>query len=181
MTGPEARCRFAGPDDLPAVEEMLRSFLLEQATAGSAVQVTRRTVDWHRDLARSYVRGSLFGVVVLAEVQVPGGPDSDQPCPWKVVGFVLAGEDLGQPRLDTSWGRQAVVWGAWVAPSHRKLGTALAMLSWGRPQLVEQGFATAVMSVREENAEGDALTRAFGARPVERVFRFALSEEPRHG
>lgn len=156
--------RLALSSDLGAFEEMLRAFLLEQAAAGSTVQVTRRTVDWYRDLARSYVLGSLFGVLVLAEEGAP-------------VGFALAGEDLGQPRLDSDLGRQAAVWAVWVNPAHRKHGTGLAMLSFGRPLLVDQGFQTAVTSVREGNVEGDALTRGFGARPMEQLFRVALRED----
>lgn len=155
--------RLGTPEDLPAFEAMLRLYLLEQASAGSPVQVTRRTVDWYRDLARSYLQGSMFGVLVLAL-----GPEGNP------VGFALAGEDLGTPRLDTTLGRTAVVWLAWVQPQLRKGGTALSMLHWGQPRLRDLGFRTAVMTVREGNAEGEALTRAFGAKPAERMFSCAL-------
>jgi len=163
--------RLAGLNDLPVFEQMLRAYLAEQEDAGSPVRLTRRTVDWYRDLARAYVRGSLFGVLVLSEVEGPVGP---QP-----VGFALAGEDLGEPRVDTMLGRTAVVWLTWVAPAHRKDGRALDMLIWGRPTLLEQGFEVASMSVREDNTQGHALCLAFGAEPVERLYRFPLKEEPR--
>lgn len=166
-------CRHALPEHLPALEEMIRSYLLEQATAGSPTRVTRRTVDWYRDLARSYLRGSLFGSVVVAEVEGPAGP--------QVVGFAMAGEDLGTPRVDTDLGKVAVVWLVWVRPEHRKLGTALSMLSYGRPRLVEQGFVTAAMGVRTGNSESHALCRAYGAQPEETVYHAPLNKEPGHG
>lgn len=159
-------CRLAVAADLPVIEEMLRSFLLEQLAQGSPVQVTRRTMTWYRDLVRSYVRGSLFGVVVLAL-------EGEQP-----VGLAVAGEDVGEPRLDTSYGRTAVVWGAWVEPAHRKQGTALAMLSYGQPFLMEQGFVGAVMSAREDNREAEALISSFGAHLVERIYRFVFLGGP---
>lgn len=162
----EPRLRFGTVLDLPAFEEMLRSFLLEQAGAGSPIQVTRRTVDWYRDLAHSYLKGGLFGGLALAEAEGPVGP---QP-----VGFVLWGEDPGVPRLDTDLGRVAVVWLIWVRPEHRKLSTALRLLHFGEPEAVKLGFKTALMNIRTDNTEGQALARAFGARPVEMVLRWGL-------
>jgi len=163
--------RLAALTDLPVFEVMLRAYLAEQEEAGSPVRLTRRTLDWYRDLARAYLRGSLFGVLVLSEAEGPVGP---QP-----VGFALAGEDLGEPRVDTTIGRTAVVWLTWVAPEHRKGERALSMLRFGRPTLLEQGFEVASMSVREDNPQGHALCLAFGAESVERLYRFPLKEEPR--
>lgn len=166
--------RFAQPGpDLQVFEEMLRRYLAEQQAAGGAVQLTRKTVDWYRDLARIYVHGSGFGVVVFAEED---GPVGRQP-----VGFAMAGEDLGIPRIDTTLGKVATVWITWVDPTRRKTGAGLGMLLFGRPRLLELGFETAAMSVREENTEGLALCHAFGAQPVERFLRFRLEEEPGHG
>jgi len=162
--------RFAEPGDLSAFEEMLRTYLKEQE-ASSPVRLTRKTVDWYRNLAHSYLKGSLFGTLVLGEVESEVGP--------QVVGFALAGEDLGQPRVDTTLGKVAVVWLVWVAPEHRKSLAALGMLLFGRPKLLELGFETAVMDVRENNPEGKALTLAFGAHPEEMVYHFPLKEEPR--
>jgi hypothetical protein len=97
-----------------------------------------------------------------------------------VKGFALAGEDFGQPRLDTTWGKSAVVWLVWVDPTSRKNGAGLGMLTFGRPRLLELGFEVAVMSVRHPNLEGQALTLAFGAEPEECSYVFRLKEEP-HG
>jgi ribosomal protein S18 acetylase RimI-like enzyme len=160
--------RLATPADLPAWEDRLRAYLLEQEKS-SPVRLTRRTLDWYRNLAHSYLKGSLFGVLVLAMKEA------------EMTGFALGGEDPGTPHLDTNLGRQAVVWLVWVDPAHRQSGLGLGMLSFGRPHLVELGFETAVMSVRAANAEGVRLTEAFGARLEELIYLFPLREEPHHG
>lgn len=164
--------RFATEEDLPRIETMLRSYLQEEEDRGSPVRFTRKTLDWYRDLARAYVLGGAFGVVVLGEVDSEAGTE--------VAGFALSGEDPGVPRWDHSLGRVAVVWIAWVAREHRKSGIGLRMLHFGRPRLLELGFETAVMSVRTGNAEGQALTLGFGAGPAEAAYHFRLEEEP-HG
>ena len=162
--------RFAHFQDLKKLDPMLRDYLHEQREAGSPVLPTQRTFNAYRDMARAYLSGSLFGVLVLAE---------DEGTP---VGFVLAGENTsGGTRFDTSLGKVAYVWLVWVAPHVRKHGVGLSMLSFGRPRLVELGFNVAAMTVREDNTEGQALTLAFGASPTEREFLFDLAEKPHHG
>ena len=154
-------CRLGIPADLPAFEVMLRRYLLEQRKDGSPVRVTKKTVDFYRELADSYLRGSLFGGLVLAE---EGG---------QLAGFVLGGEDTGGgSRLDTDLGRVLIVWAIWVEKTHRKVGTALTMLRFAQLKSLELGFEVAVMSVREENKQGLALVRAMGVQPVERIFTF---------
>jgi hypothetical protein len=143
---------------------MLRTYFLEQRAMGSPVLVTQRTLDFYRGLARSYIGGSLFGGLALA-----GEPAH---------AFLLGGEDPGQPPLDLDLGRVAMVWLIWVAPEHRQTRLALDLLSWGRHRLLEWGFETALMCVRDDNVAGLALTHAFGARPEERIYRFPLREEP---
>jgi len=162
--------RLATLEDLPQVELMLRGYLAEQEGDGSPVLLTRKTLDWYRDLARSYLAGSQFGVVVLGEVESEAGPE--------VVGFALSGES-GPPHLDTNLGKVAIVWIDWVTGEHRKSGVGLGMLLFGWPSLVEMGFDTAMMSVREGNPGGAALCRAFGAFPVEQHFHYPLKETPR--
>jgi len=159
--------RFATLDDMPAFETMLRAYLMEQEAHGSPVQCTRKTFNFYRDLAHFYLKGTLFGVLVLTEEE-------------GVKGFALAGEDFGQPRLDTTWGKSAVVWLVWVDPTVRKTGAGLGMLTFGRSRLLELGFEVAVMSVRNQNLEGQALTLSFGAAHEESSYIFSLKEEP-HG
>lgn len=162
--------RIATQADLPQFELMLRGYLAEQEAVGSPVLFTRMTLDWYRDLAWDYVTGSRFGVIVLGEVESEAGQE--------VVGFAMAGEG-GQPHLDTNLGRVAVVWIDWVAPEHRKARVGVSMLLFGWPTLLEMGFDTAAMSVREGNEQGEALCRSFGAFPVERFFHYPLKEAPR--
>ena len=147
---------------------MLRLYLAEQQAAGDPVLLTTRSVDGFRALASSYLTGSLFGIVVLAET--PKGP----------AGFVLVGEQPGQPMLDTTLGRVANVWIAWTPQDRRKGGVALAMLSFGRPYLVEMGFKTASMSVRADNERGRRLSESFGAVLAEHFYTFPLAEQPAH-
>lgn len=161
----EPAIRFGRQSDLPAFELALRSYLLEQRKTGSPVRVTRQTVDFYRGLCENYLRGSLFGFLILAEEA------------GRLVGFVLVGEDTGPPRLDTALGREAAVWLAWVAEPFRKTGLGIGMLRFGLPRAVELGFETATMTVREENQEGLALCRAFGARVAERLLIFPVREE----
>ena len=162
---------FATTKELPAIERMIRLYLAEQEDNGSPVQLTKRTVDAYRLLASSYLVGSLFGVVVLAILETAeAAPET--------VGFALAGEDIGLPRFDTSLGRLAQVWIDFVEPAYRKSGAGIGMLLFGRSRLLELGFETAAMSVREGNTAGRALTEAYGSRFVERLYHFSLKEEP---
>lgn len=148
---------------------MLRHYLSEQEKVGT-VRLTRRTLDVYRDIGRSYTSGGLFGTLVFAERDSGVGP---QP-----FGFALAGEDFTGLRLDTTLGRVAFVWLVWVTPSERQTGAGLAMLLFGRPRLLELGFETASLGVREGNTEGHALSRAFGATVNERQYLFPLKEAP---
>lgn len=163
-------CRFASAEDLPIFEKMLRAYLLEESETGSRMLFTRRTMDWYRTLGRSYVLGALFGSIVLAVVESEVGS--------QVVGFVLEGEDEGEPRLDTNLGRRAQMWIVWVDPAHRRAGAALDMLRFGCPRLVELGFETMGMGTREENSGAQALAKALGAQPTERLYFLPLKEEP---
>lgn len=158
--------RLATLEDFPAFETMLRACLVEEEMAGGQVLATRKTLDHYREMARHYLSGRLFGILILAEDPGP-------------IGFVLTGEDAGSKVVDTPTGKVAYVWQAWVDPTHRKSGVGIGMLVWGRPMLVEMGFQTAVMSVLESNPEGQALTLSFGAKAVDRVYHFPLKEEPR--
>jgi ribosomal protein S18 acetylase RimI-like enzyme len=95
------------------------------------------------------------------------------------VGFALAGEAPFIPWVDTEHGRTATVWIAWVEPRMRQKGIALGMLAFGEPRLLELGFEIAAMSVREENPEGQKLSEAFGAKPLERFYHYTLGNS--HG
>ena len=161
------KIRLATKDDMPAFVLLLRECLLEEEIMGQQVLATRRTVEHYREFAWQYVTGGLFGVLVLAEDN------------GAIRGFALAGEDTGDRRVESTSGRVAYIWQAYTSPSYRKDGVALSLLIWGRPFLLEMGFETAVMSVLESNLEGQALTLSFGAKPVDRVYHFALKEEPR--
>lgn len=159
--------RFAQPGpDTSAYDEMLRHYLMEDQKAGSPVRMTRRTLDFYRDLARGYLIGSTSGVLVFAQEDSAVGP---QP-----VGFTLAGESPFIPWIDTEHGKTATVWIAWVEPRFRNKGSALAMLAFGEPRLLELGFEIAAMSVREENPSGQALSLSFGAKPIERFYHYTL-------
>jgi len=160
--------RFAVPADLPAITLMLRAYLMEQQESGSPVLYTKRTLAAYEELARAYLAGGMFGVVVLSY-------EGD-----RLVGFALAGEDTGGLRYDTTLGKVAFIWVVWVLPSHRKTGAGLGMLTFGRARLLELGFVTASMSVRENNPQGQALTLSYGAVPTEREYLFDLRGEPAH-
>ena len=162
--------RLAQYADLGAVESMLRYYLQEQWTSGDPIVPSNRSVQVFQDLARSYINGSGFGVVVLAHE-----PGQEAP-----VGFVLAGEHPGATVFDTVLGKVAVIWIAWTHPAHRKAGLGLGMLSFVRPHLVGMGFLTATMTVRDGNEMGNAISLAFGAKPTERVYFYTLPEEPAH-
>jgi len=151
--------RLATPEDLPVVTTMIREFLLEQHKDGSPVLVSRLSVEFYRDLARSYVTGSLAGVVALDDT-----------------GFAMMGEDWGLPRIDSSLGRAAIVWCVWVTPSERRHHRMLELLRFAEGQLQELGFELGVMHVREANTAGRALSEAFGATLVERVYHYDLSK-----
>lgn len=159
--------RFAVPGpDLSAFDEMLRRYLMEEAKAGSPVRMTRRTLDFYRDLARGYLIGSDFGVLVFAQDDSAVGP---QP-----VGFALAGGSPFFTWIDTEHGKTATVWIAWTEPRFRKQGVGIGMLAFGEPRLLELGFEIAAMSVREGNPGGDKLSLAFGAQPIERFYHYTL-------
>lgn len=161
--------RLAAPGDLPAFDAMLRLYLIEHTgEPASRVLLTPRTVDYHRNLARYYLAGNLFGIVTLAE-------EAEAP-----VGFALIGEETGRVALDTRWGKAASVWAAWVTPALRQAGVALSMLSFSRDRLLEMGFEVVFMSVVEANKAGQALSLAFGAVPLERVYYYPLKERPAH-
>lgn len=149
--------RLATFNDTPAVVGMLRRFLAEQEDLGSPVRLTTRTLDEYRDLARSYMMGSRFGLVVL-----------------DTHGMVIIGEDTGAPRFDTTLGKLAVVWIAYVVPEARDKKLALSMLHFALPHVRDLGFDTAVMGVREGNAAGRALTEGFGAQLTERIYHYSL-------
>lgn len=155
---------LATPADIPRLTEATRQYLTEQAKLGGTVLLTPRTLDFYRDLLRSYLMGSLFGTVVIAE-------DPDR----HLAGFALAGEPTSPPSIDTSYGKMLVVWLVWVAPEHRQSGLGLKMLLYGQPYAVSQGFETAVMHVREGNPMGQGLTESFGATPHEQAYLFDLS------
>ena len=157
--------RFAQVEDMLAYEEMLRHFLLEQEKAGSPVRLTRRTLNFYRDLAFGYVIGAEPGVVVFALHDTPAGP---QP-----IGFTVAGQ-AAPDILDTTHGKIATVWITWVDPAHRRKDLGIGMLLYGEPRLVELGFETAAMTFREDNPEGRALGIAFGAVPIERYYHYRL-------
>lgn len=159
------RFATAGPD-LSCFDELLRRYLMEESKAGSPVRMTRRTLDFYRDLARGYLIGAESGVLVFAGEDSAVGP---QP-----VGFALAGGSPFFPWIDTEYGKTATVWIAWMEPRFRQKGTALGMLAFGEPQLLEMGFEVAAMSVREENPSGQALSLAFGAKPIERFYHYTL-------
>lgn len=160
------KLRLATLSDLPVVTKLLRAFLAEQ-DGRTPVQFTRRTLDAYLDWFRQYLEGGLAGVVVLAE-------DEDGPA-----GMAVGGAGVGPCLLDLNLGRVALVSVVWVVPSQRKHGLALQMLSFGQPHLVEMGFVTATMTAWEDNAEGHALCRAFGASPAERTYHFPLQEADR--
>lgn len=160
--------RLATYADLESVSNLLRYYLQEQWASGDPIIPTNRSVQTYHDLVRGYINGSSFGIVILAEQQ------------GEVVGFVLTGEHPSRNAFDTTLGKVAVVWIAWTHPAHRKGGTALGMLSFGRPHLVAMGFQTATMTVRSNNEQGRALTLAFGAEPAESTYLFPLAEEPAH-
>lgn len=155
----------AGPD-LSAYDELLRRYLMEETKAGSPVRMTRRTLDFYRDLARGYLIGSDFGVLVFADEDTAVGP---QP-----VGFALAGGSPFIAWIDTEHGKTATVWITWAEPRLRQQGIGLGMLAFGEPRLLELGFEIAAMSVREENPSGQALSLAFGAKPIERFYHYTL-------
>jgi hypothetical protein len=161
------RFRFAGPGpDLSAFDEMLRRYLMEEAKAGSPVRMTRRTLDFYRDLARGYLIGAEAGLLVFAE---------DETAVWpQPTGFTLAGAGPWLTWIDTEHGKTATVWITWMEPRFRKKGAALGMLAFGEPKLLDLGFEVAAMSVREENPSGQKLSLAFGAQPIERFYHYAL-------
>lgn len=159
--------RFATPGpDLSAFDELLRKYLMEDQKNGSPVRMTRRTLDFYRDLARGYLIGHSFGILVFADEDTAVGP---QP-----IGFTLAGDSPFFPWIDTEHGKTATVWISWVEPRFREKRTALGMLAFGEPKLLELGFEIAAMSVREENPGGQALSLAFGAKPLERFYHYTL-------
>jgi len=161
--------RIAGPEDFPAFDTMLRSFLGEQETReGCRMLFTRRTLERYRELARGYLSGQRFGGVVLGEIETEAGHE--------LAGFALCGEDDGPTAVDMTFGKIAILWMVWISPEHRKSGLGFAMLQYALPTLVEMHFDTVLMSVREGNAEGDALRRAMGALPMERCFSYAVKE-----
>lgn len=162
--------RFGDPEDFPRFEAMLRLYLAEEEERGSPVRFTHRTLNWYRELGRSYLWGQAHGVIVFGEVESEAGKE--------VAGFALSGESHDSP-WDHNLGRIAVVWIVWVATEHRKSGIASTMLRFGRSRLVEMGFETAVMSVRYGNQEGQGLTLGFGAGAAEAAYHFRLEEEPR--
>jgi len=155
--------------DLAPFDAMLRAYLREEENLGSPVRLTVQTLDSYRKLAGAYVRGAMAGVIVFAEED--GRP----------VGFAMAGEDTAASGIETTLGRVAFVWIAWVEEAHRKAGVGLSMLKYGRPRLLDLGFQTASMNTREGNSVGEALCAAYGAREVERVYHVPLAREPGHG
>lgn len=166
--------RFAQPGpDLSAYDELLRRYLMEDSKAGSPVRMTRRTLDFYRDLARGYLIGQTSGLLIFAEEDTAVGP---QP-----VGFTLTGESPFLPWIDTEHGKTATVWIAWVEPRFREKAVGIGMLAFGEPRLLELGFEIAAMSVREKNQAGQALSIAFGAEPIERFYHYTLGGGPHHG
>ena len=135
---------------------------------GSHVTVCRQNLNVYRDLARSYLKGSLFGVAVLAEQA------------GELVGFGLAGEDWDEPRLDLDVGKIVHIWILWVREDFRRSGLGLEILNAGLPTILDMGFETAHMTVLNDNLGGDGISLAFGAQPAERVYLCPLGDR-KHG
>ena len=155
--------RLATPADLPLVTSMIREFLLEQWKAGAPVCVSHKNLEVYRDLARCYLTGSLFGVVVL---------DEDGQA------FVLAGEESGPPRFETTLGKTATLWAAWTSPELRQHGRAKEMVLFACERLSELGIDTLVMASREQNPASQAGAKAIGATLEERVYYRSLKGPP---
>ncbi len=164
------KIRLATTADRASIDTMIRLYLVEQRQIGNPVQVTRQTVSAYRDLSEHYLTGRIPGLVIVASEE-----------DGTLCGLVLAGDLVNPMGIESDYGRQAVVSLAWVQQTHRKTRLGLEMLVWGRPLLVELGFDTATMAIREGNEAGMALARSFGAVPSETLLTYPLREETRHG
>jgi hypothetical protein len=150
------KLRAATLEDLKQVRRLVWEFLKEHDPDGCPGRLSQL-----QDLGLAYLRGDVRGAVVLAE----GGR-----------GMVIG----GAAREDPPATETCQVWVAWTHPDERKTGLALAMLHWGRHRMLELGFTKALMGIVEGNAGGQELARAYGAKPMERLYSFPLLEEP-HG
>lgn len=126
--------------------------LQEQEKDGAKLLATRSNLYQFLDYFESYIGGSLFGIVCVAEVE------------GEVVGVVMAGEFAQPNSWDTTFGKLANLWGVYVDPIHRGKGLGVKLFSLCRERGIELGFDAVETYVRVDNKHGQRVADAFGTK-----------------
>src|SRR5688572_1449980 len=87
-----------------------RAYVEEQYQLGSVIKPTVPTWRQYLDLYNSYVDGSLFGLVLLAETE------------GHLLGTCMGGEHPSGLHFETTRGKSAILWGVYVIPEYRQQG-----------------------------------------------------------
>ena len=128
-----------------------KRYMEESAEQGSHVLANDSNLREFLYIFESYCAGSMFGVVEMA-----WGPSS------KPLGITMAGEYPGGPRLETTLGRTAIVWGVYVDPEYRQSGMATSLTDAGALNLLKQNFDSIYSDVLAGNEAGLANAKSNG-------------------
>jgi ribosomal protein S18 acetylase RimI-like enzyme len=144
--------RHATLQDRTTFLKLWGAHLLEQEKDGSKLLATTSNLYKFLDYFESYIAGSLFGSVVIAEVD------------GEAVGVCMGGEFASEDQWDTTLGKLANVWGVYTEPDHRGKGLGIKMFVLQLERARELGFDAIETYVRVDNEHGRRVAKAFGTK-----------------
>lgn len=142
--------RNATMQDRTRFLQLWGAHILEQEKDGSKLLATTANLYKFLDYFESYIQGSLFGAVAIAEVE------------GKAVGVCMGGEFASPDTWDTTLGKLANVWGVYIEPSHRGKGLGVKLFAFISERGRELGFDAVETYVRVDNEHGQRVAKAFG-------------------
>jgi hypothetical protein len=141
--------KFAGEGDDLRVIRSFSAMLKELAELGHDVLPTEANLDFFWEFVfEPAIRSGKHGIVLAID---------DHDC----VGALFIVPE--RSRIQTPENR-AIAHGAWVDPTHRKLGIALKMQEMSHARMKELGYTQVISAVVSENAAGLASCRRAGAK-----------------
>jgi ribosomal protein S18 acetylase RimI-like enzyme len=144
--------RHATMQDRTRFLQLWGAHILEQEKDGSKLLATTANLYKFLDYFESYIQGSLFGIVSIAEVD------------GESVGVCMAGEFAQEDTWDTTLGKLANLWGVYVEPEHRGKGLGVKLFATVLERGRELGFDAVETYVRVDNEHGQRVAKAFGTK-----------------